>query len=184
MTAISDKYAQLGGPNGFLGAAISDEELAGPDGRGRRQRFTNGHIYWHPELGAFEVHGAILRRYTEMGSDYSPLGFPLTDEWTVPDGLGRFNHFQRGSIYWHPTTGAHDVRERIRERWASLRWELGFLGYPVGNHNVEMRNRLQIAISRFEGGRLEFDPSSDYVQTIRCPKPGSPNYLVPVRALL
>jgi hypothetical protein len=185
MTEVEDKYLQLGGASGFLGAATtSSEETAGSDGKGRLRHFANGDIYWHPEFGAFEVHGAILRRYIMTGADKSPLGFPLTDERVAPDRIGRYNHFQRGSIYWHPATGAHDVRERIRERWAALRWEIGFLGYPVEDHKDEDRNRLKIAVSQFEGGRLEWDASSQYIQTIRSPKLGSPNYIVPVRAVL
>jgi uncharacterized protein with LGFP repeats len=59
------------------------------------------------------------------------LGSPLTDELTTPDGVGRFNHFQNGSIYWTPATGAHEVHGLIRAKWESLGWETGALGYPV-----------------------------------------------------
>ncbi|MFD6860232.1 hypothetical protein ACFWCF_23215 [Rhodococcus sp. NPDC060090] len=30
-------------------------------------------------------------------------GYPITDEWRPPDGVGRFNHFEKNSsIYWNP----------------------------------------------------------------------------------
>jgi uncharacterized protein with LGFP repeats len=45
---------------------------------------------------------------------------PLTDESPTPDGIGRFNHFQGGSIYWTPGIGAHEVHGAIRDKWASM----------------------------------------------------------------
>ena len=57
MTAISDKYALLGGPTGPLGPPLTGEEQAA--GGGLKQQFSNATIYWHARTGAFEVHGAI-----------------------------------------------------------------------------------------------------------------------------
>ena len=58
----------------------------------------------------------------EARSDYG-LGYPVTDESGTPDHVGRFNHFEGGSIYWTPQTGAHEVHGAIRALWASLGWE-------------------------------------------------------------
>jgi hypothetical protein len=182
MTAISDKYNALGGSSGFLGAATTSE-LTNADGVGHHQDFANGTIYWHPALGAWEVHGAIRVRWSALGSDTSVLGYPMTDETSTPDGVGRFNHFQHGSIYWHPRTGAHDVRSRIRERWAQLRWERGFLGFPTRDHEIILRGRINVAVSQFQGGRIEWDLSNDHIQTFHTPTQSAPNYLVPVAAL-
>jgi hypothetical protein len=82
--------------------------------------------------GAFEVHGAIRDKYLALGAEASILGYPRTDETGTPDGVGRFNHFQGGSIYWTPGTSAHEVHGLIRDRWASLGWERNpQLGYQV-----------------------------------------------------
>lgn len=82
--------------------------------------------------GAFEVHGAIREKYLALGAEASILGYPRTDETGTPDGIGRFNHFQAGSIYWTPGTWAHEVHGLIRDRWASLGWERNpQLGYPI-----------------------------------------------------
>lgn len=82
--------------------------------------------------GAFEVHGAIREKYLALGAEASILGYPVTDETGTPDGVGRFNHFQGGSIYWTPGTYAHEVHGLIRERWASQGWERNpQLGYPI-----------------------------------------------------
>ena len=51
-----------------------------------------------------EVHGEIERHFDpDLGGVKGFLGYPLTDETVTPDGVGRFNGFQGGSIYWTPT---------------------------------------------------------------------------------
>jgi uncharacterized protein with LGFP repeats len=81
----------------------------------------------------FEVHGLIAQKWQSLGGANGFLGEPLTNETTTPDGVGRFNHFQGGSIYWTPKTGAHEVHGQIRNKWQSLRWERGPLGYPISD---------------------------------------------------
>lgn len=84
--------------------------------------------------GAFEVHGAIREKYLALGAEASILGYPLTDETGTPDGIGRYNHFQAGSIYYTPGSYAHEVHGLIRDRWSSLGWERNpQLGYPISD---------------------------------------------------
>src|SRR5215207_7282221 len=65
--------------------------------------------FWSPQTGEHDVHGAILEKWASLGWERGFLGYPLTDETITPDGIGRYNHFQGGSVYWTPTTGAHEV---------------------------------------------------------------------------
>jgi hypothetical protein len=95
------------------------------------QQFQNGEVCWSPSNGAHEVHGEIRRKYDMLRGPSGGLGLPTTDESGTPDGIGRFNHFDHGSIYWTPRTGPMAVMGSIREKWASLGWERGALGYPV-----------------------------------------------------
>ena len=60
-----------------------------------------------------------------------PLGYPKTGELVTPDGVGRYNHFENGSIYWTQATGAHEVRGLIQAKWYELGWEKSDLGYPL-----------------------------------------------------
>ncbi len=129
-TAIGRKYTALGGQGSALGEPAS-AEVATPGGAGRYAHYQSGSIYWHPALGAFSVQGAIRDQWKVLSWESGPLGFPLTDETTTPDGVGRYNHFQSGSIYWHPALGAFSVRNAIRDKWQQLGWETGPLGYPV-----------------------------------------------------
>ena len=67
----------------------------------------------------------------ELGWEPGVLGYPVSDERKTPDGAGRYNVFERGSVYWTEATGAHEVLGRIRDKYAELGWEAGALGYPV-----------------------------------------------------
>jgi hypothetical protein len=111
-----------------------------------------------PPPAAFEVHGAILAKYEALGGAVGRLGLPLTDESIALNG-GRFNHFERGSIYWSPRTGPMMVRGTVRERWAASGWEGGPLGYPVEDqHRMILRGPLPvIEWCRFENGLIAGD---------------------------
>lgn len=152
-SAIDAKYAQLG----WLGAPTSSETTT-PDGVGRYRHYQGGSIYWTPTTGAHEVHGAIYAEWASLGWERSALGYPTTDEMTTPDGVGRYNHFQHGSIYWTPATGAHEVRGAIRAKWASLGWERSVLGYPISDEEGDGRGARY---SIFEHGRIYWTPDSN-----------------------
>ena len=108
MSAIDEKYGLLGGAKGFLGEPTTGEAST-PDSVGRFRHFQGGSIYWTPQTGAHEVHGDIRSKWSTLGWERSFLGYPLTDETTAPDGIGRFNRFQGGSIYWTPWAGANET---------------------------------------------------------------------------
>jgi uncharacterized protein with LGFP repeats/GH25 family lysozyme M1 (1,4-beta-N-acetylmuramidase) len=131
--SIRDKWASLGWERSFLEYPTTDETTT-PDGVGRYNHFANdGSIYWTPGTGAWSVRGSIRDRWASLGWELSVLGYPVTDENGTPDGVGRYNHFQGGSIYWSPGTGAWEVHGSIRDTWSSLGWERSRLGYPVSN---------------------------------------------------
>ena len=139
--AIRQKWAGLGWEKSFLGYPTSDETVGRDnDGAGRFSHFQGGSIYWHPTVGTFELHGAIRQKYLELGAEASFLGYPTTDELGTPDGVGRFNHFQAGSIYWTPSVWAHEVHGLIRQYWANNGWERNAaLGYPITDELIPSR---------------------------------------------
>ncbi len=77
-----------------------------PDGIGRLNHFQSGSIYWTPNTGAWEVHGAIRDKWGALGWERSYLGYPVTDEYDC--GPGRCSNFQNGTISWNPQSGAQD----------------------------------------------------------------------------
>lgn len=127
---IKEKWSQMGWEQSPLGFPISDELPAGQLGGGRVSFFDSGAILYRPDLGTYEIHGAIFRRWRDLGG-INGLGFPLTDELTTPDTRGRYNHFERGSIYWTPQLGAWEVTSDIKDAWAAGGWEQGPVGYPL-----------------------------------------------------
>lgn len=87
-------------------------------------------VYPGPQ-GPRDVHGAIEQEWLRIGGARSVVGAPLTNETRTPSLEGAYNHFERGSIYWSPRTGAHEVHGSIRQAWAASGWENGVLGYPT-----------------------------------------------------
>ena len=150
--AILEKWAATGWEVGPLSYPTSDEQGT-TDGVGKFNRFFFGSIDWMLTLGAHEVHGAIHDKYASLGFERSVLGYPTTDEIAKPDGVGKFNRFQSGSIYWTPSLGAHEVHGPIHSKY--LGWEEGFLGYPTTDE-FDGGNRFRV--SRFQNGQMNFKP--------------------------
>ncbi len=107
--------------------------------------------------GSGSTVGAIDIKYRAMGGCNSVLGIPLTGERGSPDGVGRYNVFERGSIYWTPELGAHAVIGRIRDAWKDEGWEIGRLGYPTSDEYAVPGGRR----SDFENGWITWDAASN-----------------------
>jgi uncharacterized protein with LGFP repeats len=130
---IGDKWQQLGAQSGPLGAPKSDE--ADSARGGRFNEFQNGFIYWHSSTGAHAVYDVIGQKWNQIGRERG-FGYPITDTQPAKNG-GRFNDFENGgSIYWHPSSGAHVVYGSIRAKWHELGRETGALGYPVSDESA------------------------------------------------
>lgn len=152
---ILEKYKALKAYAGILGYPTSDELDVG-DGKGKFNLFDRGAIYWSPATGAHEVHGAIRRKYLEVGGPASFLGYPTSDEEWMPDKLGRRTSCQGGAIYWTPTTGAHEVHGAIRSEWQSMGAEQSWLGYPTSDEfTIPGANGRR---SVFVGGAIDWYP--------------------------
>lgn len=163
MTAIDDKLRQhpwLGQP---VDEGAGSAEMAMPDGRGRARDFQNGSIYWTPEHGAFEVHGDIRVKWAQVGGHRGVLAYPVTDELGCGPGVGRFNHFEGGSIYWRGDLGAHAVHGRIRDRWAQQGWQDSRLGYPVR----DVRGSEAEWVGEFERGAIIWTPAGGFDVRVR-----------------
>jgi peptidoglycan/xylan/chitin deacetylase (PgdA/CDA1 family) len=152
---IVQHYEQLGGSGSFLGTPVgSAYDIAG----GRAQDYTGGTIYWSPGTGAHEVHGAIRGHYLALGGPAGFLGFPLTDETTTPSAPGRYNNFARGTIYWSPATGAHEVHGAIHGHYLALGGPAGFLGFPLTDETTTPGAPGRY--NNFAGGTIYWSPAS------------------------
>jgi uncharacterized protein with LGFP repeats len=133
-------------------------QTSSPHNEGYFQRFDRGYVYWSPQTGAHGVWGYIFGKWASLGSEPGILGFPLTDELDTPDGRGRFNHFQGGSIYWTPETGAHEVHGLIRDKWESLGSEQGLLGFPLTDELSTPGGRGRF--NHFQRGSIYWTPET------------------------
>ncbi|GAA4905986.1 FG-GAP-like repeat-containing protein [Streptomyces coeruleoprunus] len=141
---ILAKYKALGGPAGF-GYPDTDVVTA-PDKIGRYTHFqapgttaNNRSIYWSPDTGAWEVHGSIWAKWTEMGREGGILGYPTSDERPTSDGVGRFNTFSKAGkgsgIFYAPGIGAHEVHGAIYSRYLALGGPRR-IGYPIDDEKA------------------------------------------------
>jgi hypothetical protein len=163
---IQNKFDELSALNWPLGEPRNAEAL--PDGLGLSCHYDHQiSIYFHPDTGAYAVTGPIRARWQELGAEGGLLGYPTSDTLAASDAVGRYNHFQNGSIYWSPQTGAHEVRGAIRARWAALGWERSVLGYPTSDE----RQTLDKAgfYNDFQKGRIEWKPEYGAHETFAKP---------------
>lgn len=157
--AIRYRWATLGWERSALGYPTTDELPVG-DGVGRYNVFQGGRIYWSPTTDAHEVRGLINLRYQQLGGAQSDLGYPITDELPVGDGVGRYNDFSEGaSIYWTPNTGAHWLAGPIRTKWKQLGGVASTLGYPT----VDPAVSGTVTTVMFQHGKITYDSSTDTV---------------------
>jgi hypothetical protein len=124
---IESKYQSLLDQNISLGIPLTKEISIG---KGRCRSYLSGNIYWSADTGAHVVYGDILKCYLANKGPTGFLGFPMTDEFNGEKAGSRVSRFEGGAIYWHASTGAHEVHHAIFLRYLDLGGEKGFLGLP------------------------------------------------------
>ncbi|MET0557658.1 MAG: hypothetical protein ABW065_03160 [Solirubrobacterales bacterium] len=86
------------------------------------------------ESNGFIVEGWIEQRWlglAELAGARLIVGAPTMNEAATFDRVGRYQDFERGTISWHPDTGAFFVTGAILGRWNELEREK--YGYPTTN---------------------------------------------------
>jgi hypothetical protein len=142
---------------GWMGYPRSDEQ-AGANG-GRASFFEQGDIYWHPDTGAFEVHGGIREKYNQLGASGSILGYPTSDENAVlanGSEAGRSNSFQGGVIFWSGATGAFEMHGALLHGYLhQYNGPAGELGFPLSDEQRSPNDVFRF--NNFQHGVLAFD---------------------------
>ena len=147
MSAIDDKYTQLGGPSSFLGHPRKDE-MECLDGVGRNRLFQNGSIFWHPSTGVHETHGGIYIKWAGQEWERSRMGYPISDERPVSDeeldelaalALDPKEEQKENLIHLHWTDRSHAKRhsrcsefQRGRIYWVSVSPNFAFIKVIYG----------------------------------------------------
>ncbi|MCC9177385.1 zinc-dependent metalloprotease family protein [Arthrobacter sp. zg-Y750] len=150
---IRSFYGTTGYQDGFLGYPTSNEYgVAG----GAAQDFQGGRIFWSANTGASYVLGAIGSAYINKGGPAGPLGFPVGNEWSLGSRGGVVQAFQKGAIYWTPSTGAHIIGGAVQTYYGTQGYEAGFLGYPTSDEISGGGGVIQT----FEGGAIAWSPET------------------------
>ncbi|MGY2129213.1 hypothetical protein [Blastococcus sp. SYSU DS0617] len=144
--AIQRTWAAYRWESGPLGYPATDQRC---QHWGCSQQFTGGAVYLTKD-GTKVVWGAIYAAWTNERQESGPLGLPVRGEICGLVKRGCFQEFQRGSMYWSPTTGAHRVNGKILTAWGKQGFERGSLGYPTSAPVVSSKGITQ----RFQGGTL------------------------------
>jgi hypothetical protein len=87
--------------------------------------------YYSPATGRHTTKGAIRNKYIALGGPQGTLGYPTSEEHTIPGGASQ--SFQHGQIHWSARTGAHYDRGAIQSYWRAHGWQMGWLGFPSGD---------------------------------------------------
>lgn len=153
--AVGGEIGAVAAGNGWLGACLTGEY--GVPG-GVAQDFLHGRVFYSPDAGAYPVAGRIGGGYQAVAGAHGALGLPVGPETPLPDGRGRYQPFQHGSLYWTPETGAQMVRGAILAEWGRQGYEGGPAEYPVGPE-VPTPHR-DGAVQPFEGGPFYFSPAT------------------------
>jgi uncharacterized protein with LGFP repeats len=101
---------------------------------------------------------AISLHWEQLGAGSGLLGDVTGMVLRCPDGHGYYQTFESGSIYFTPTTGAHEVHGANRDLWASLGWENGFLGFPTTDETVTPDKIGRY--NHFQGGAIYWTPQT------------------------
>ena len=150
-TAVRQRWAVTGWENGRLGYPVRDQVCGLPDA-GCFVHFQGGSVYVSASTGAHDSVGPVRDRWAASGWEGGALGYPVNDTACGLRDGGCFQHFQRGSVYWSPATGARLVDPATRGVWASSGWESGALGYPVSDRVCGLRDGG--CFVHFQGGSV------------------------------
>lgn len=111
-----------------------------------------------PGCGTFDFNPSIFWVYASAGGKDSQLGCPTGNTGVTPGGVGVFQHFRRGSIYWKSSVGGTQpqiVLDPIRNKWRDLGWEQGLMGWPTAStFPVRGPDDELGAFTEFEGGTI------------------------------
>lgn len=130
-------WAEHGWEQGIFGYPITSDVALGD--QWFKQSYQGGHIITRNSVPAVQagIYGQIYDKWMELGGQSSVLGFPISSEFVASDGVGRYNIFERGIMYWHPEYGAHAVTGDLLLQWAYSGGIEGALGYPAGDPEIQ-----------------------------------------------
>ncbi|MCF2528221.1 hypothetical protein [Yinghuangia soli] len=152
------KWQSAGGSGGYLGYPVTDSLGTGNPGE-YFIHFQRGTVFpgqnYSPQGPAripYIVFGGVRGVWAATGWAGGGLGEPIMDERTLPDGVGRYQEFRNGTVYWNPRTGAHWMDHYTRRKWEATGGGTSFLGYPIASQRTTADGRATVV--DFQGGSI------------------------------
>lgn len=146
---IERRWRAAGGQSGWMGwPRVGEHSVNG----GRRTSFRSADLFWHPDTGAHEVHGAIRGSYLRHRHARGVLGFPTRDELSGRVPGSHIGVFQRGRIYHSSGTGAREVHGLILRKYLRIGGETSSVGLPTSDE--ESGELAGVAVSTFQRGAI------------------------------
>jgi uncharacterized protein with LGFP repeats len=155
--AVLTAWTAAGGEVGPIGYPTSGLICGLKDG-GCGQVFQGGRIYDSPGSGAHAVTGAIHATWVAQRWELGPLGYATADQVCGLAGGGCKQEFQGGTVWSHPTAGAHAVSGGVAAAYATAGSEGGALGYPVTGLICGLKQTGCGQV--FQGGRIYTTPGT------------------------
>lgn len=87
----------------WVGEPVTDTVCGIKDG-GCFQKFTKTHLYYSPGNGSHMVFGGIYEKWSSLGKEWGPLGYPVSEEY-IENNI-TIQRFQGGRIVYTSTQGA------------------------------------------------------------------------------
>ncbi|MGY1652637.1 reprolysin-like metallopeptidase [Geodermatophilus sp. SYSU D01119] len=154
---LRDGWFANGSEAGFLGYPTA-AAVCGLRNGGCFQPFQGGPLYWSAASGAHAVLPPVWDRWAASGWEFGSLGYPTSETGCGLAGGGCYQHFERGTVMWSPSTGARVLSGQIRDRWFRTGAEAGRLGYPVEEAVCGLRDGG--CLQRFTGGSVYWSPAT------------------------
>ncbi|WP_422390231.1 hypothetical protein [Arthrobacter sp. N1] len=156
---IRTAYRAANAENGRLGYPLTSQACGLRDS-GCTQTFQGGEIYWSSATGAIiSRKGRIRDLYLSSGAQDGRLSYPITAEICGLRDGGCYQGFQRGEIYWSPTTGARtSTTGSIRTAYRNAKSENGILGYPLTHEICGLRDAG--CYQSYQNGEIMWSPKT------------------------
>ena len=122
------------------------------------QLFQGGRIYTHPTAGTHALTGPIQTAWIQQGAEAGPLGYPTGDRACGLAGGGCSQSFQGGTVWSHPTAGAHPVSGAFATSHVAAGGVGGALGYPITGLICGLASSGCGQV--FQGGRIYSTPAT------------------------
>ena len=154
---ILARWSAMDAVDGRMGYPTNSETCGLPQG-GCYQDYQGGAIIWSPATGAQPTWGPTRARWGALNFVDGPMRYPTG---VVICGLPRggcYQDYEGGAIIWSPATGAQPSWGATRERWATLNFVDGPMGYPTNTETCGLPR--DGCYQDYEGGAIIWSPAS------------------------